>query len=114
MNLSEMMIILLVVMIGLLTVTIFFYAGQQALHWLEMPDSPQALASFVVHPQTSGMHPADAVPELAVSSLKLTGTPSQLESLDRFDTDGGNQNLINKRICEPSGDRAEPDRETRS
>jgi hypothetical protein len=42
-----MVLILVVLLAGLLSITAFFYGGQMVLQWLEMPDSPQALGSFV-------------------------------------------------------------------
>ncbi len=47
MNLNELIFFLLFVMGGMLIITVLFYGGKIILHWLEMPDSAQALASFV-------------------------------------------------------------------
>jgi hypothetical protein len=73
---SDALITFLVLLGGLLTITIFFYGGQVLLHWLEVADSPQALASFV-KPTTQNSrreYEADAI-----------------SALNRFDDDGGNQ-----------------------
>ena len=41
-----MILITLALIAVLLTISVFFYGGQLVLHWLETPDSPQAIARF--------------------------------------------------------------------
>jgi hypothetical protein len=70
MNLNEMILLLLFIMGGMLTITISFYGGKMILHWLEMPDSAQALASFV-KPIDSIVSEAQPVSPVATVSLPI-------------------------------------------
>jgi hypothetical protein len=44
----DVLTVLLALLGGLVAITMAFYGGALVLRWLEMPDSPQALASPVV------------------------------------------------------------------
>lgn len=72
------LILFLVLLGGLLALTIFFYGGEVVLHFLEKPDSTQALGSGRPQTQIS----AEPAASDAVSAADRIAA-------DRFDDDGG-------------------------
>ncbi|HEU4388874.1 MAG TPA: hypothetical protein VFV34_13815 [Blastocatellia bacterium] len=55
-----MILITLALIAGFLTTSAFFYGGRLVLHWLEIPDSPQAIARLA-SPTGSELLPASAL-----------------------------------------------------
>ena len=81
-----MVLILVALLVGLLSITAFFYGGQMVLQWLEMPDSPQALGSFVgqAGSKLAIARSPGAVQALSASDLGLIEPFIELKSADRL------------------------------